>query len=137
MMPDARLRIGTYRAGPRAPNVSCVMATPGGYLRAFDNDIDGALQLVVHDLVATRAFESTEASRVVWEWAERCAPGRAGGEAALWVIDHVQDEFHEAGRYRWPACPSHPNHCLWMRPALEPTARWTCDIDGEAVADLG
>ena len=49
------------------------------------------------------------------------------------VGEEVQQYIHDCFiDTRWPACPRHPNHPLWIR-----EGSWWCERDGEAVAAVG
>jgi hypothetical protein len=117
------------------------------YLRAYDDDLDGALALVVHDVVATNVYPAADARALVSYHAEirlrAVAPDpEAGGKTALWVAEVVQEDLIEGvGDERplitWPACPNHANHPLWLSIGDAASAAWTCPTTHERVAELG
>jgi hypothetical protein len=124
------------------------------YLRVYDDDLDGALALVVHDVVATSALPAADARALVGYYAERrvrdLAPdSEAGGETAIWVAQAVQEQLLEGDAQQqplvsWPACPHHPEHPLWLS-TREPdrhdgdlsSSAWTCPTTHEQIAELG
>ncbi len=116
-----------------------VTGDPDGYLRAYDEDVDGALELVVRDLV-TAGIDRVEAEAVVRDRAEYLLSWndvRAGGEIALRVLDALQDDMlEERDDHVWPRCPEHGTHPLWID-SWDPTAMWTCMTTGRAFARLG
>jgi len=91
-----------------------------GYLRAYDDDRDGALDLVIHDLRTSGLDEQ--------------GPGWV---VALWVAQSAQEHVIENGANTWPTCPEHPWHPLWLAPELDPRASWTCTSTGVAHGRLG
>jgi hypothetical protein len=116
-----------------------VTGRPDGYLRAYDEDVDGALELVVRDLL-TAGFDRVQAEAVVRDRAEYMLSGadrRAGGEVALQVADALQDYIiEERDDHLWPRCPEHGTHPLWID-SWSPTAMWTCTTTGRGFARLG
>jgi hypothetical protein len=118
-----------------------------GYLRAYDQDLAGALGLLVHDLVVTLHWKPEKAESLVWEWADRWLdpnhfwPGSegptTGGELLLRVADALQEWIIESVDNTWPTCPVDRSHPLWLRPEMEPSAMWTCPTDGRPIARLG
>jgi hypothetical protein len=110
-----------------------------GYLRAYDDDLGGALELAIADVV-TADIDRDDAARLVWASAEDRLDhvgAESGGETALWVINALQEQMIEdRSGHVWPACPDHPSHPLWIE-ALDSDARWTCEQSGRRVARLG
>jgi hypothetical protein len=129
------------------------------YLRSLGDDIEAALALIVHDIVATGALTADEADAVVRirasfhleDQLENGVEPRAH-ETALWVAEAVQEDLIEGVGVgdrltTWPACPDHPNHPLWLRSGQEDLARrggvllddpvWTCTTTHRPVAELG
>ena len=126
------------------------------YLRTYDDDLDGALALVVRDVVATNALPTADAQALVNYYAEMhlrdLAPyTEAGGVTALWVAKAVQEDLIEGHGAQprlvtWPAWPNHANHPLWLSTPgawsdpsnadLADTA-WTCPTTHEQIAELG
>jgi hypothetical protein len=75
---------------------------PADYLRAYDNDLDGALELVVRD-VQTAGYGNADAQRFVSDCAAdmlaNSVGSLAGGEMALQVIDALQDALAVASEH--------------------------------------
>ena len=115
------------------------------YLRAYDDDLPGALALVVHDIVATQALSGTEARALVIYYTEMHEPpyGAHPHETALWVAEAVQEHFMDGDarqppRINWPECPQHPEHPLWLANDTDDTdPAWTCPATEKPVAELG
>jgi hypothetical protein len=129
------------------------------YLRSLGDNIDAALALIVHDIVATGALTAEEAAAAVHiqtafhleDQVENGIEPRAD-ETALWVAEAVQENLIEGSGVghrlvAWPPCPKHPNHPLWLRSPDENFRRsgddlpddpvWTCTTTGLPVAELG
>jgi hypothetical protein len=111
---------------------------PDGYLRRYDDDLAGALELVIADLVAG-GFGLADAEVCARKVASRLDDGfeRTGGQVALWVAEAIQDDVIAEISGPWPRCPDHPSHPLWLTPEGSPTCAWTCPTTGEHVAELG
>ena len=117
------------------------------YLRAYDDNLDGALALIVHDLIATIGYPAADAQALVSYHAEirlhALAPDtEAGSMTAVWVAEAVQEDLiegvaEEPPLVTWPACPNHPNHPLWLSIADAASAAWTCPTTHERIAELG
>lgn len=129
------------------------------YLRALGDDVDAALALIVHDIVATGALPTGEAGPFVRirasQYRESQAPNGVNPRAddtALWVAEAAQEDLMEgvgttSPLGTWPPCPDHPNHPLWLRSKNEhldvgnsrvpDDPVWTCIATGRAVAELG
>jgi hypothetical protein len=124
------------------------------YLRTLGENIDEALALIVHDVVATGALTPAEAGAMVRNRAadylkDQVANGfnPRADDTAVWVAEAVQEDLIEglgiAGRLvTWPPCPEHPNHPLWLRSAgkLDRDADdpvWRCSTTNQPVAELG
>jgi hypothetical protein len=108
------------------------------YLRAFDDDLDGALALVIADLVVAGIGER-QAEQLAWSAAQDrldAVGPEAGGETALQVIDFLQDDIIYDRREAWPVCPEHGHHALVIE-LYDPTAMWTCRKSGRRFAKLG
>lgn len=110
-----------------------------GYLREFDDDLDGALDLVIRDL-QTGGLLAAEASKLVWqlaEWRFDWVSSEPAGLTALEVAEDAQERVIENyPAHKWPACPRHPNHPLWLA-GHYPERAWTCTTTGERIANLG
>ena len=120
----------------------CDDAGPAGLtgLRRFDDDLGGALDLVVSDLVETGAMNPTDASDLVWRHAQGHLDSSfgpdAGGEVACAVAETVQEHLIEArADHVWPPCPDHRNHPLWLSDGHDPW--WVCPVAHKRVAPLG
>jgi hypothetical protein len=48
------------------------------------------------------------------------------------VIDDCQQQMYDEFIERWPHCPRHPNHPLWLTKGV-----WRCTRDDVTVAPLG
>ena len=112
---------------------------PTGFLRRYDDDLVGALELVVRDLLTAgydRAAAQTLTRRATGDRLE-FGIEEAGGETALWVIERLQEDLlEELPSHVWPACPEHRSHPLWID-RIDPDARWTCIASGRRYARLG
>ena len=121
------------------PDWSPVDPKTDGYLREFDDDLHGALNLVIHDL-QTGGLSASDASRLVWqlaEWRVDFAGAEPAGVTALEVAEDAQVRVIEGYTdHNWPACPRHPNHPLWLAGEYLDRA-WTCTKSGERIANLG
>jgi hypothetical protein len=108
------------------------------YLRAFDADLGGALQLVVSD-VMTAGYSRAQAEAMVWTKAEArldAIGNDAGGETALQIADALQDDITTERSSAWPECPLHGSHPLTIQ-LYNPAAMWTCPETGRGLARLG
>jgi len=114
---------------------------PAGYLRRYDDDLEGALALVIAD-AQTTGLSSERVNTMVWELAQHYIdfgrPQAAGGEIALVVAERMQEAvMEELGVVPWPPCPDHPDtHPLWLRVSDGPRASWTCEVSGRRI-ELG
>lgn len=112
---------------------------PDGYLRALDDDFDGALELVVRDLV-TAGCDRAVARSLVWRTAGTMiffGDPSTGGELALRVVDELRaDIIENRPDHVWPACRDHPNHPLWID-VEDADAPWVCPTTGRRAARLG
>jgi len=110
-----------------------------GYLREFDDDLEGALNLVIRDL-QTGDLSAGEASGLVWqlaEWRFDWVDSEPAGMTALEVAEDAQERVIEnCPAHNWPACPRHPKHPLWLA-GQYPERSWTCTATGERIANLG
>lgn len=110
-----------------------------GYLCDFDDDLGGALNLVIRDL-QTGGLSADEASRLVWqlaEWRLDWVSSEPAGLTALEVAEDAQERVIENyPAHNWPVCPRHPNHPLWLA-GRYPERAWTCTATGERIANLG
>lgn len=110
-----------------------------GYLLPFDDDLGGALELVIRDL-QTGGLSADEATRMVWqlaEWRLDYVSAEPAGVTALEVAEDAQERVIEGyPAHNWPACPRHPNHPLWLAGEY-PYRAWTCTATGERIANLG
>lgn len=110
-----------------------------GYLRQYDDDLDGALNLAIRDL-QTGGVSATEASRLVWQladWRVDVVGAEPAGVTALEVAEDAQVRVIEGyPGHNWPACPRHPNHPLWLV-GQYPNRAWTCTELDERIANLG
>jgi hypothetical protein len=111
-----------------------------GYLHRFDDDLGGALGLVILDLL-TAGIDEDDASRWVWDLAEHEIDNTFGTEpaglTALWVAENLQERVIKTRFNTWPACPEHPNHPLWLSSPHDFNATWTCPASGRPIARLG
>lgn len=113
---------------------------PLEYLRGYDDDLNGALALVIAD-VLTAGFDHRGAEDLVWQAAERRLDPSAterdvGGAVAIDVAEYLQEWIQESRRdTAWPACPLHHSHPLWLTGGSNAT--WTCTSSVVHVARLG
>jgi hypothetical protein len=110
-----------------------------GYFRQYDDDLGGALGLLVSDL-RTAGLTESEATTRVWKAAEPAfAFGFAdlAGEIALSIVESLQEEVMMDGMSAWPPCPEHPQHPLWLVPGDTADTCWTCNASGKSFAQLG
>jgi hypothetical protein len=120
---------------------------PHEFLRALDQDLASALELVVRDVMTSGASEEV-ATRWVWRYAERHCDwvdsDESAGEIAVAVAALLQETIMESGslaprhpelpsRNTFPTCPMHPNHPLW----LSADGYWRCAATHSVVAQLG
>jgi hypothetical protein len=108
------------------------------YLRAFDDDLDGALALLIDDVV-TAGFSPEQAEAMVREAADlrlEWINDQLDGETALYVVDTLQDDITMELRSAWPECPEHGSHPLSIQ-VEDPAAMWTCPKSRRAWAPLG
>ena len=95
---------------------------------------DDVMDLIVPDLVATLGWTADQAREViatagtVYEQDPELVAVQVAEEVQQWLHDSFLDTS-------WPACPSHPNHPLWL--AEEPPFSWHCPSNATAVARLG
>jgi len=113
-------------------------AATDGYLRDYDDDLSGALELVATDL-QTAGLTRTDAERKVWHSAERTLDFTTliPGELALAVAETLQEHVMMHVASTWPPCPDHPQHPLWLVPGDTADTSWTCAASGTAIARLG
>lgn len=126
------------------------------YLRALRGDVDAALALIIHDVIATGAMTHDHAGAAVRIRAAEHQEdlGSLGfeisaAEVAVWVAEAIQEDLIEgfgSGRRLvvWPACPDHPDHPLWLRRTDERVdsqagddPAWTCPTTHRRIAELG
>jgi hypothetical protein len=103
--------------------------------------IDTAARMLRNDLertcgassAAAVALETALAGRRTWvdAWPEGAehVPGL--------VAQDVQEIIHASIDDRWPVCPEHLDHPLFIEPDLGPDPFWVCDRSGLPVAPVG
>ena len=107
----------------------------------FEEELDAAIEKIVHDLVSTLGWDQEEARRFiipeVWNATEI---KRTGGlwhwNVTFWLGENVQQSLHDQHvDTSWPSCPWHLRHPLWLAPYDSTDLSWTCS--GRVVARLG
>jgi hypothetical protein len=110
-----------------------------GYLRRYDNDLGGALGLVIADL-QTAWLTAADADGRVWKTAELAlhfGSAELPGEIALAIAEPLQEHVMMNVTSAWPPCPEHPQHPLWLVPGDTADTCWTCTASGKSFARLG
>jgi hypothetical protein len=105
-----------------------------GYLRQYDNDLGGALDL------QTAGLTGAEADGRVWRAAELALQfgyAELPGEIALAIAEPLQEHVMMNVTSAWPRCPEHPQHPLWLVPGDTADTCWTCTASGKNFAQLG
>ncbi len=125
------------------------------YLTDLGNDLEAALALAVHDLVATQMMSADAALAAVAYRADlrrRALQGpesdfeEGAGATVVCAVEDLQQDILEGitslgprspSAVVWPRCPAHPSHPLWLRSEGESDPAWTCPTTQKVVAELG
>jgi hypothetical protein len=117
-------------------------AEPGQTVPVTPSDaIASAARRLRSDLERTGALSSATASVLDAALADRriwvdAWPGGAEHVLGL-VAQDVQETIHASIDDRWPRCPDHPDHPLFIEPDLGPDPFWVCHRSGLPVAQVG
>lgn len=109
-----------------------------GYLRAYDDDLDGVYRLVLQD-AATAPNPRGEVDSLLRKWrAEQENNRTPRWLVGIWLMDRLIRHVHEQRwSTTWPTCPLHGSHPIWLHSPYLPTAMWTCRKGDVPLGRLG